>query len=199
MDSVTLFASRRQGAHCAWHSVPCKLRWALRLLNALNSEDRGLKVRFSLAMIAFGRESAQMSQILSSRGKNASSNPCPHYLVRLATSRDGQNRQSPIASVQQTQSTLASHSAVPCGTNTTPTNANRAIRIAAQRTQGLRGPNSVFLRGRYDRQRTLVIRIAAITLASDSAITIARFRPAKLVNGRQTPCSVQTKSKPPFL
>ena len=35
-------------------------------------------------------------------------------------------------------------------------------------------------RGRYDCQRTLVIRIAAITLASDSAITIARFRPSKL-------------------
>ena len=33
---------------------------------------------------------------------------------------------------------------------------------------------------RYDRQRTLVIRIAAMTLASDSATTIARFRPAKL-------------------
>ena len=30
----------------------------LRLLNALNSEDRGLKVRFSLATIAFDRESA---------------------------------------------------------------------------------------------------------------------------------------------
>ena len=34
-------------------------------------------------------------------------------------------------------------------------------------------------RGRYDRQRTLVIRIAAITLASDSAITLARFHPSK--------------------
>ena len=32
---------------------------------------------------------------------------------------------------------------------------------------------------RYDCQRTLVIRIAAITLASDSAITLARFRPSK--------------------
>ena len=60
---------------------------ALRLLNALNSEDRGLKVRFSLATIAFDRESAQMSQILSSQGKNAPSNPYPHYFVRLATSR----------------------------------------------------------------------------------------------------------------
>ena len=43
---------------------------ALRLLNALNSEDRGLKVRFSLATIAFDRESAQMSRMLSSQGKN---------------------------------------------------------------------------------------------------------------------------------
>ena len=65
--------------------------WArtLRLLNALNSEDRGLKVRFSLATIAFDRESAQMSQILSSQGKNAPSDPYPHYLVRLAASRFG--------------------------------------------------------------------------------------------------------------
>ena len=50
---------------------------------------------------------------------------------------DGPNRQSPIASVQRTQSTLASHSAIPRGTNVKRTNANRAIRIAAQRTQGL--------------------------------------------------------------
>ena len=61
----------------------------LRLLNALNSEDRGLKVRSSLATIAFNRESAQLSQILSSQGKNAPSDPYPHYLVRSATSRDG--------------------------------------------------------------------------------------------------------------
>ena len=33
--------------------------------------------------------------------------------------------------------------------------------------------------GRYDRQRTLAIRIAAIILASDSAITIAWFRPSE--------------------
>ena len=33
--------------------------------------------------------------------------------------------------------------------------------------------------GGYDRQRTLAIRIAAITLTSDSAITIARFCPSK--------------------
>ena len=51
------------------------------------SEDRGLKVRLSLATMAFDRESAQMSQIPSSQGKNAPSNPYPHYLVRLATSR----------------------------------------------------------------------------------------------------------------
>ena len=39
-------------------------------------------------------------------------------------------------------------------------------------------------RGRYDRQRTLAIRAAAITLASDSAITIARFCPSKLSSTR---------------
>ena len=32
---------------------------------------------------------------------------------------------------------------------------------------------------RYDRQRTLAIRITEITLASDAAITIVRFRPSK--------------------
>ena len=64
----------------------------LRLLNALNSEDRGLKVRFSLATIAFDRESAQMSQMLSSQGKNAPSNPYPHYLVPLATSGKGDTK-----------------------------------------------------------------------------------------------------------
>ena len=35
---------------------PRKNGLTLRLLNALNSEDRGLKVRFSLATIAFDRE-----------------------------------------------------------------------------------------------------------------------------------------------
>ena len=57
---------------------------------------------------------------------------------------EGQNRQSPIASVQRTRSTLASHSTVPRGTNVKRMNANRAIRIAAQRTQGLSGLISVF-------------------------------------------------------
>ena len=93
---------------------------------------------------------------------------------------DGPNRQSPIASAQRTQPTLAGHSAGPRGTNTTPTNANRAIRNAVQRTQGTRTKFCGF-RGRSDHQRTLVIRIAAITLASDSAITLARFRPSKLL------------------
>ena len=57
---------------------------------------------------------------------------------------DGPNRQSPIAGVQRTRSTLASHSAGPRGTNTKRMSANRTIRIAVQRTQGLRGPNAVF-------------------------------------------------------
>ena len=36
----------------------------------------------------------------------------------------GKNRQSPIASVQRTQSTLAGHSAIPRGTNVKRANAN---------------------------------------------------------------------------
>ena len=60
----------------------------LRLLNALNSEDRGLKVRFSLATIAFETFELILCQMLSSQGKNAPSNPYPHCLVRLATSRE---------------------------------------------------------------------------------------------------------------
>ena len=59
----------------------------LRLLNALNSEDRGLKVRFSLAMIVFETFELILCQMLSSQGKNAPSDPYPHYLVRLAASR----------------------------------------------------------------------------------------------------------------
>ena len=35
--------------------------------------------------------------------------------------------------------------------------------------------------GSYDGQRLLVIRTAAITLASDSATTLARFRPSKVL------------------
>ena len=62
---------------------------------------------------------------------------------------DGQNRQSPIASVQRMRSTLASHSAAPCGMNVKQMNANRAIRIAAQRTQGLWGLISLFSRGMW--------------------------------------------------
>ena len=46
-------------------------------------------------------------------------------------------RSMTIASVQRTRSTLASQSPVPQGTNVKRMNANRVIRIAAQRTQGL--------------------------------------------------------------
>ena len=60
----------------------------LRLLNALNSEDRGLKVRFSLATIVFETFELILCQMLSSQGKNAPSHPYPHYVVRLAASRN---------------------------------------------------------------------------------------------------------------
>ena len=45
------------------------LSGALRLLNALNSEDRGLKVRFSLATIVFETFELILCQMLSSQGK----------------------------------------------------------------------------------------------------------------------------------
>ena len=64
---------------------------SLRLLNALNSEDRGLKVRFSLATIVFETFELIFCQMLSSQRKNAPSDPYPHYLVRLAASRFPKN------------------------------------------------------------------------------------------------------------
>ena len=62
-------------------------------------------------------------------------------------------------------------------------NANRAIQNAAQQTNAgsMRTSFCVF-GGRYDHQRTLVIRIAARTLPSDSAIAIVRFCPSKEPN-----------------
>ena len=57
----------------------------------------------------------------------------------IAISRDMGALRSPIACVQRTRSTRASHSAVLCGTNVTQMNANRVIQIAVQRTQGRMG------------------------------------------------------------
>ena len=74
LSFLSLFFGKRQAS-------------TLRLLNALNSEDRGLKVRFSLATIVFETFELILCQMLSSQGKNAPSNPYPHYLVRLVTSR----------------------------------------------------------------------------------------------------------------
>ena len=53
-------------------------------------------------------------------------------------------------------------------------------RFESQRNAGSTRTKFCGLRGRHDSQRTLVIRIAGITLASDSAITLARFRPSKV-------------------
>ena len=55
------------------------------------------------------------------------------------------NRQS--LCIQRTAVSLASHSAIPRATNVARTNANRAIRIAAQRTQGLRTTNFYVFEG----------------------------------------------------
>ena len=89
----------------------------------------------------------------------------------------GQNRQSPIASVQRTRSTLASHSAVPLW-NKCSTSESQHQRAHWRRVNAGSEEFLCFGGRRYDHQRTLAIRIAAITLASDSARTIARFRPS---------------------
>ena len=88
---------------------------------------------------------------------------------RLDGPNDGPNRQSPIASVQRTRSTH------------TNKRQSRDSNRSGMNAGSARTPPTKFciFRGRYDRQRTLLIRIAAITLASDSAITLARFRPSK--------------------
>ena len=44
-------------------------------------------MRFSLAMVVFETFELILCQMLSSQGKNAPSDPYPHYLVRLAASR----------------------------------------------------------------------------------------------------------------
>ena len=59
------------------------------------------------------------------------------FQARRAQETPLRGGRDPNASVQRTQSTLTGHSAVPRGTNTTRMNADRAIRIAAQRMQGL--------------------------------------------------------------
>ena len=59
------------------------------------------------------------------------------YLSGLLGTLRGADRQSSLASIQRTRSTLAGHSAIPHGTNVTRMNANRAIRTAKERTQGL--------------------------------------------------------------
>ena len=70
-------------------------------------------------------------QILAHAWKRAAERRSTHGFAQVCD-LDGQNRQSPIASVQRTRSTLAGHAADPCGTNVKRMNGNGAIRIAAQ-------------------------------------------------------------------
>ena len=68
----------------------------MRLLNALNGEDRGLKVRFSLATIAFDRDSAQMSQILSSQGKKRTFRPLSSLFSAFSSLKETYGFQEPL-------------------------------------------------------------------------------------------------------
>ena len=62
---------------------------SLRLLNALNSEDRGLKVHFSLAMIVFETFELILCQMLSLQEKKRTFKPLSSLFSALATSRFG--------------------------------------------------------------------------------------------------------------
>ena len=85
-------------------------------------------------------------------------------------------RQSPITSVQLTRSTLAGHPASPRGANTTP----RPIARLEPQCHARRVYEDQILWFLGDIwPRTLVIRIPAITLASDSAITLSVATPAE--------------------
>ena len=118
--------------------------------------------------------------------------------VVILRALDGPKRQSPTASVQQTQSTLASHSAIPRGTNTTPTNSNRAIRIALQRTQGLGGPNSVFLGAIFPSELRVLLPLIVLPLKTPAKDSSLRFSHCvrKLQRNRDIWCTQPWSSCP---
>ena len=97
-----------------------------------------------------------------------------YFLVRQADSPQSlefsDSRESPDSQRDPCESIRANH-ATKCYSNERQwRDSNRSAANA-----GRMRTKSCVLGGRYELQRTLAIRIAAITLASDSAITIARF------------------------
>ena len=60
----------------------------MRLLNALNSEDRGLKVRFSLAMIVSETFELILCQMLSSQGKKRTFRPLSSLFSAFSNLRE---------------------------------------------------------------------------------------------------------------
>ena len=91
------------------------------------------------------------------------------------------DRQSTFASVQRPQSTLASHSTFPRATNVKQMNANRAIRIGHNERRVREDYFLSFVLGQISpSQGTPANRMASITFASDSTMTMARRRPSKI-------------------
>ena len=71
-----------------WKCATARGHLTLRLLNALNSEDMGFEgAFFPCDDSIWQRISSNVSNAIVAR-ENAPSNPYPHYLVRLATSRN---------------------------------------------------------------------------------------------------------------
>ena len=87
------------------------------LLNALNSEDRGLKVRFSLATIAFDRESASnVPNTIIAREK-----PCPSFPWFFGKRRGKPPKKQgffipaePLKSLEKKGKTLKKKKGLPC-------------------------------------------------------------------------------------
>ena len=137
------------------------------------SHSRSAYLSLSLSLSLRQSCCAKPCQNILERSEARAWNTIPIQPQTYSQISDGQNRQSAIA--KRTRSPLASHSAG-TGTTVAQMNTNCTVRIATQRVQSYEDQCLCF-GGRYDRQRTLVIPITAIALASDSLITIARLCP----------------------
>ena len=92
-------------------------------------------------------------------------------------SLDGPNHQSLKCSVNADNSRKPFRSSTWNGYYTNESQSRDSNRSATN--AGSTRTKSCVFRGRYNRQPMLLIQIAATTLASDSAMTIARFHPSK--------------------
>ena len=101
---------------------PIALRWSKSPLASLESVSTGV---WCVPGFGAGFEIGLEPSKLQKEGENPGKGHFFFLRQTLVCTKPWFKRD--LTSVQRRQSTLASHSAGPCGTNTTPTNANRAI------------------------------------------------------------------------